>query len=198
MNDTSSSGRLRTSNLRADVVAMNILNSKEWEKRVDNMRRRKLRGDLTVNNEYRSNRNINDWDTTHYDPVDTRRKVNDLTYAKILNRCYGGGSDRRRFTTTWYGHMTIMKAIWTLQFQTQHTGLAMVLFNSQWPMEPKYICVITSRVEVGKMVRKIRTRAIVDALVVNGMKNKLVVDSETKKNKWEELSTPEVVNDVEN
>ena len=70
MNDTSSSGRLRTSNLRADVVAMNILNSNEWEKRVDNMRRRKLRGDLTMNNEYGSNRNINDWDTTDYDPVD--------------------------------------------------------------------------------------------------------------------------------
>ena len=38
--------------------------------------------------------------------------------------------------------------------------------------------VITSSDEVGEMVRIIRTRAIVDALVVDGMKNKLVVDSE--------------------
>ena len=146
MSDAASSRRLGTSDLRTEVVAMNILNSKEWEKRVDNMRRRKLRGDLTMNNEYRSNRNINDWDTTHYDPVDTRRqvdtrrKVNDLTYAKILNRCYGGGNDMRRLTKTSYGHMTIVKAIWTLQFQTQRRGLAMVWMNSQGPMESKYMC----------------------------------------------------------
>ena len=58
--------------------------------------------------------------------------------------------------------------------------------------------VLSKQVFSFSTMHKIRTRAIVDALVVNGMKNKLVVDSETKKNKWEELSTPEVVNDVEN
>ena len=130
----------RSIDFRTEVDAMNIRNSKESKIGVDNMRRRKLRGDLTMNNEYRSNRNINDWDTTHYDPVDTRRKVNDLTYAKILNRCYGGGNDMRRLTATWYGHMTIMKTIWTLWLQTQRRGLAMVWMNSQWPMESEYIC----------------------------------------------------------
>ena len=50
----------RSIDFRTEVDAMNIRNSKESKIGVDNMRRRKLRGDLTVNNEYRSNRNIND------------------------------------------------------------------------------------------------------------------------------------------
>ena len=57
--------------------------------------------------------------------------------------------------------------------------------------------VITSSDEVEKMVRIIRTRATVDALVVDGMKIKLVDDSEQQEQKMGGAVDSEVVDDVD-
>ena len=89
--------------------------------------------------------------------------------------------------TTCGGWQRLGTVTWQLWRRSEHCNSRLNAQGWQWyewtrnDLWSLNICVITSSDEVGKMVRKIRTRAIVDALVVNGMKNKLVVDSETKR-----------------
>ena len=71
---------------------------------VDNMRRRQLRGDLTMKNEYGSDRNINDWDITHYaqvvDGMKNKLVVDSEQQEHIGGVVDSGGLQRRRKTKT--------------------------------------------------------------------------------------------------
>ena len=123
------------------------LSCKTWEMGVNNMRRRKLRGDFTVKWNYKSDRDVNEWDTMHYDFVDIRRKVNDLTYAKLQV----GSMEVRKTCRDW---QRLGIVTWQLWRRSEHCSSRLNAQGRQWYIWTLYdqwslnIYVITSSDEV--------------------------------------------------